>query len=153
MLVLYDADCGFCRWAVAWGLCHDPRHVLVAVPIQSELGAQLLADLSPGERLAAAHVVRDDGTRDSGGTAVAEVLGALPSTRALGRLARVLPAPTAALYGLVARHRHGFGRFVGAAPRRRADRVLQDERVTTAGELERRTGRGPTPSARPRGRY
>jgi predicted DCC family thiol-disulfide oxidoreductase YuxK len=141
MLVLYDADCGFCRWAMAWALAHDPRRTLVAVPIQSQLGTQLLADLGPDERLAAAHVVRDDGARDSGGAAAAEVLGALPPTRALGRLARSLPAPTAALYGLVATHRHGFGRFVGREARRRADRLLQAERVTTAAELERRTGR------------
>jgi predicted DCC family thiol-disulfide oxidoreductase YuxK len=141
MIVLYDADCGFCRWAMAWALAHDPRHALVAVPIQSQLGAQLLEDLSPGERLDAAHVVRDDGGRESGGTAAAEVLDALPRTRALGRLARRLPAPTAALYGLVAAHRHGFGRFVGAEARRRADRLLQAERITTEAELGERAGR------------
>lgn len=141
MLVLYDADCGFCRWAMAWALGHDPRRALVAVPIQSELGSQLLADLSLGERLDAAHVVHDDGARDSGGPAAAEVLGALPRTRPIARLARRLPAPTAALYGLVATHRHGFGRFVGAAARRRADRLLQAERVTTAAELGERAGR------------
>jgi predicted DCC family thiol-disulfide oxidoreductase YuxK len=141
MIVLYDADCGFCRWAMAWALGHDPRRALVGVPIQSQLGAQLLADLSPAERLDAAHVVRDDGTRDSGGVAAAEVLGVLPKTRALGRLARRLPAPTAALYGLVAAHRHGFGRFVGGEARRRADRLLQAERVTTAAELGERSGR------------
>lgn len=141
MIVLYDADCGFCRWAMAWALGHDPRRPLVAVPIQSQLGAQLLEDLSPSERLDAAHVVRDDGGRESGGAAAAEVLGALPRTRALGRLARRLPATTAALYGLVAAHRHGFGRFVGAEARRRADRLLQAERVTTAAELGERAGR------------
>jgi len=139
MLVLYDADCGFCRWAMAWALGHDPRRALVAVPIQSQLGAQLLDDLTPSERLDAAHVVRDDGGRESGGVAAAEVLDALPRTRSIARLARRLPAPTAALYGLVARRRHGFGRFVGAGARRRADRLLQAERVSTAAELDRRT--------------
>jgi len=141
MIVLYDADCGFCRWAMAWALAHDRQRALVAVPIQSPLGGQLLADLSPSERLDAAHVVRDDGSRESGGVAAAEVLGLLPQMQALARLARRLPAPTAALYGLVASHRHGFGRFVGAAARRRADRLLQAERVTTAAELGERGGR------------
>jgi predicted DCC family thiol-disulfide oxidoreductase YuxK len=141
MIVLYDDDCGFCRWAMAWALGHDRRRALVAVPIQSQLGSQLLAELSPSERLDAAHVIRDDGSRGSGGVAAADVLGALPRTRALARLARRLPAPTAALYGLVASHRHGFGRFVGAEARRRADRLLQAERVTTAAELDERAGR------------
>jgi predicted DCC family thiol-disulfide oxidoreductase YuxK len=140
MIVLYDADCGFCRWAMAWAIGHDPRSALVAVPIQSQLGSQLLADLSLSERLDAAHVVRDDGSRDSGGVAAAEVLGVLPQTRAHGRLARRLPVPTAALYGMVAAHRHGFGRFVGGQARRRADRLLQAERVTTAAELDERAG-------------
>lgn len=141
MIVLYDADCGFCRWAMAWALGRDRRRALVAVPIQSQLGGQLLADLSPSERLDAAHVVREDGARNSGGVAAAEVLGSLPPTRALGRLARSLPAPTAALYGLVTAHRHGFGRFVGGEARRRANRLLEAERVTTAAELGERTGR------------
>ena len=141
MIVLYDADCGFCRWAMAWALAHDDRRALVAAPIQSQLGSQMLADLSPGERLAAAHVVRDDGTRESGGVAAAEVLGALPRTRALARLAHRLPASTAALYGLVASHRHSFGHVVGAEARHRADRLLQAARVTTAAELDERAGR------------
>lgn len=141
MIVLYDADCGFCRWAMAWALGRDRRRELVVVPIQSQLGSQLLGDLSPSERLDAAHVVRDDGSRDSGGVAAAEVFGALGQTRPLGRLARRLPVPTAALYGLVAAHRHGFGRFVGAQARRRADRLLDAERVTTAAELDERAGR------------
>jgi predicted DCC family thiol-disulfide oxidoreductase YuxK len=141
MIVLYDADCGFCRWAMAWAIGHDPRSTLAAVPIQSQLGAQLLADLGPGERLDAAHIVRDDGSRDSGGIAAAEVLGAVPQARMLARLARRLPAPTAALYGLVAARRHRFGRLVGAEARRRADRLLQAERVTTRAELDERAGR------------
>jgi predicted DCC family thiol-disulfide oxidoreductase YuxK len=126
---------------MAWTLRRDRRRALVAVPIQSQLGSQLLADLSPGERLFAAHAVRDDGTRDSGGDAAAEVLCALPQTRALGRLARRLPTPTAALYGLVAAHRHGFGRLVGGEARRRADQLLQAERVTSAAELGERDRR------------
>ena len=26
--LLYDRDCGFCRWSLAWFLCWDRRHVL-----------------------------------------------------------------------------------------------------------------------------
>ncbi len=124
MIVLYDADCGFCRWAVAWAVERDNRHVLVTVPIQSPLGAELLRDVVPSERLRAAHVVREDGRRCSGGTAAAEVLRALPSTRALGRLAGSLPRSTALLYRVVAARRKSFGRLVGKEARRRADALL-----------------------------
>ena len=65
MIVLYDADCGFCRWAIAWAVRRDHHHVLVTVPIQSPLGSELLVDIVPSDRLRSAHVIRDDGCRHS----------------------------------------------------------------------------------------
>jgi predicted DCC family thiol-disulfide oxidoreductase YuxK len=139
MIVLYDRDCGFCRWAMAWAMRRDSRHLLVAVPIQSSLGAELLGDLGPSERLRSAHVVLDDGRRCSGGAAAAEVLSALPATRALGRLGHGFPRGTALLYGLVAARRQDFGRFVGREARRRADALLEGASLTTAAELSSRS--------------
>jgi predicted DCC family thiol-disulfide oxidoreductase YuxK len=143
VIVLYDADCGFCRWAMAWAVRHDREQVLVTAPIQSPLGSELLADIALAERLRAAHVVSDDGHRASGGDAAAEVLSALPATRALGRLARGLPGTTALLYNVVAAQRKSFGRLVGNAARRRADDLLAATSVTDAEELYRRS-RGPS---------
>jgi predicted DCC family thiol-disulfide oxidoreductase YuxK len=138
VIVLYDADCGFCRWAMAWAVRHDQDRLLVTVPIQSPLGSELLVDLVPDDRLRAAHVVRDDGCLRSGGAAAADVLGALAPTRALGRLALGLPGTTNLLYGLVAARRESFGRLVGGEARRRADERLAATSVTTAEELTRR---------------
>lgn len=143
MIVLYDADCGFCRWAMAWAMRRDHRNVLVTAPIQSSLGAKLLADVVPSERLRSAHVVRDDGCRRSGGAAAADVLSALPQTRVLGRLVRGLPRITDLLYALVAVRRKSFGRLVGEEARRRADDVLEVPSVTTPAELTVRS-RSPT---------
>jgi predicted DCC family thiol-disulfide oxidoreductase YuxK len=143
VIVLYDADCGFCRWATAWAVRRDRRHVLVTVPIQSPLGSELLQDVVPGDRLRSAHVVRDDGCRRSGGAAAADVLSVLPSTRMLGRTAHRLPGTTALLYGVVAARRTSFGRLVGAEARRRADDLLGAPGATTAAELEARS-RSPT---------
>lgn len=136
MIVLYDADCGFCRWAMAWAVRRDHRHVLVTAPIQSPLGSELLVDVLPGDRLRSAHVVWDDGRRRSGGAAAADVLSVLPSTRVLGRLAHSLPRATAWLYGVVAARRQSFGRLVGREARRRADGLLQASSATTAAELD-----------------
>jgi predicted DCC family thiol-disulfide oxidoreductase YuxK len=124
VIVLYDADCGFCRWATAWAVRRDERHLLLAAPIQSPRGAELLADLAPGERLRSAHVIGEDGRRRSGGAAAAEVLSALPRTRPLGRLARRLPRIAALLYALLAGRRRAFGRLIGKEARRRADELL-----------------------------
>lgn len=139
MIVLYDKDCGFCRWSMAWALRRDARHTLVAVPIQSQLGAELLVDVNPSERLRSAHVIADDGSRHSGGAAAADVLSALPQTRALGRLADRLPAPTGLIYDFVAGRRRAFGRFVGEQARRRADALLDASSAERAAELSART--------------
>lgn len=143
MIVLYDADCGFCRWAMAWAIRRDRHNLLLTVPIQSPLGCKLLADIEPSDRLRSAHVVGDDGRRRSAGGAAAEVLGVLPQTQGLARLAHRLPSTTALLYGVVAKRRSGFGRLVGKQARMRADRLLQASSVTTAAELEVRS-RSPT---------
>lgn len=135
MIVLYDDDCGFCRWVMAWAMRRDRRNVLVPVPIQSPLGSELLADVVPGDRLRSVHLVSDDGQRRSGGDAAADVLHALPSTRALGRLARSFPRATSILYRLVATRRVNFGRLVGGDARRRADDQLGARSVRTAAQL------------------
>jgi predicted DCC family thiol-disulfide oxidoreductase YuxK len=145
VIVLYDNDCGFCRWSMAWALRHDDRKRLTAVPIQSPLGAELLAELDEDQRLRSAHVVDEHGARRSGGAAAADVLSALARTRALGRLANRTPAPTSLLYGFVASHRHGFGRFVGESARRHADELLDAASVKSAAELSARSRAGEAP--------
>lgn len=139
MIVLYDTDCGFCRWAMAWAVRRDDRRVLVAVPIQSPLGAELLVDVVPSERLRSAHVVCADGRRRSGAAAAAEVLSVLPATRVLGRLAARMPRTTALVYGAVAARRKSLGRFVGEEARRRADDLLAVTSAASAAELELRS--------------
>lgn len=127
MIVLYDADCGFCRWSMAWALRLDRDRVLATAPIQSSLGGELLADLDPSERLRSAHVIGDNGGVRSAGAAAAEVLGVLPATRVLGSLARRFPRPTERIYGVVAARRVSIGRLVGRQARRRADELLASE--------------------------
>jgi predicted DCC family thiol-disulfide oxidoreductase YuxK len=139
VIVLYDADCGFCRWAMAWAMRRDHNHVLVSVPIQSPLGSELLVNVIPSDRLRSAHVVLNDGCRRSGGAAAADVLSVLPPTRVLGRLARSLPRTTALLYGVVAARRKSFGRLVGKEARRRADDLLGAPSAPTAAELKVRS--------------
>jgi predicted DCC family thiol-disulfide oxidoreductase YuxK len=134
VIVLYDADCGFCRWAMAWVLRRDARHVLVAMPIQSARGGELLAAIAPEERLRAVHAIAAGGGVRSGGAAVAEVLSALERTRALGRLARALPRTTALFYDFVAARRSSFGRLIGSAARRRADELLARADVAQTAE-------------------
>jgi len=126
---------------MAWAMRRDRRRLLVAVPIQSQLGSELLVDVLPSDRLRSAHVVRDDGRRRSGGEAAADVLSALPPTRALGWLGHRLPGTTALLYGVVAARRQSFGRLVGKQARRRADGLLEALGASTEAELTARSRR------------
>jgi predicted DCC family thiol-disulfide oxidoreductase YuxK len=121
VIVLYDDDCGFCRWTVAWALARDRSQVLSPTPIQSRTADRLLADVAPEDRLASMHVVHADGRRESGGAALRAVLASLPSTRVAARLAAAAPAATDVVYAFVARHRVLAGRLIGVSARCRLD--------------------------------
>src|SRR3989442_3969033 len=77
--LLYDEDCGLCKWSLDKILAWDRSKRLRAVPIQSEEGQRLLARVNPDIRLDSWHLVRDDGTLFSSGT-VAEPLARLIPT-------------------------------------------------------------------------
>jgi predicted DCC family thiol-disulfide oxidoreductase YuxK len=121
VIVLYDEDCGFCRWTLAWALERDRERALEIAPIQSETGTRLLADMDPAERLCAVHVVHADARRESGGAAVRDVLNALPSRNPLARVASI---PLA--YRFAAKNRSWLSRLVPARAKRRADARVAD---------------------------
>jgi predicted DCC family thiol-disulfide oxidoreductase YuxK len=127
LTVLYDEDCGFCRWAVAQLLAADRERRLAPEAIQSAAGQRLLAHLPPEERLAAAHAVDPGGRVFTGGDAVAPILRAL-------RGRRVEPAPLAAAlparlgYRLVAGSRGLLGRVLTTGMRARATEAIARRR-------------------------
>lgn len=46
-LVLYDGDCGFCKWLLAGILTCDRRQRLQPLALQTDSTAELLRDLAP----------------------------------------------------------------------------------------------------------
>jgi predicted DCC family thiol-disulfide oxidoreductase YuxK len=127
-LVLYDGDCGLCKWLLAGLLRFDRGRRLRPVALQRPEAEALLADLDPVERMASMHLVSPEGTRTSGGEALPALLrllwgGRLPAA-VLGRFPRF----TDWFYRWVATHRIGISRFVpGGVKRRAAERVRQRE--------------------------
>jgi predicted DCC family thiol-disulfide oxidoreductase YuxK len=113
-VVLYDADCGFCRWSLdkilRWGRGRELR----AVAIQSEEGDRLLADMSEDERLASWHFVTPDGRCFSGGSAAGPLARLLPLGLPVAVLAETFPRTTDRVYRWVARNRDSLGRRVGS---------------------------------------
>ena len=109
-IVLYDRDCGFCRWSLAKILRWDRAGRLRPVPIESPEGDALLADMPPEQRLASWHLVLEDGRRYSGGDAFAPLLALLPAGAPFGALAGRFPRVARMGYGAVASRRSPLGR-------------------------------------------
>jgi len=111
-VLLYDADCRFCRFVARTVVRLDREERVAFLPLQDDEARGLLADLPEAERMASIHLVEPDGQRYSRGAAL---------TRLIRRLG--LPAPAKLLghaYDPIARNRGKFGKHVpdGRAPRR-----------------------------------
>jgi predicted DCC family thiol-disulfide oxidoreductase YuxK len=120
LLVLYDDQCGFCAWCMAWLLRADRRRRLAPVAIDSEQGRRLLTGMPEAQRLASWHVCDERGLLASGGAGVAYVLARLPAGAPAAALVRRLPRTTERAYGWVAAHRAGLGRLLPRASKARA---------------------------------
>lgn len=112
-VVFYDADCGFCRWAIAKLLAWDRAGRLRPAALQGPEAERLLHGMSEEERMESWHLVLD-GDVYSGGAAAAPLLRLLPGGRPLAPVAAAFPGLSDRAYRLVARNRDRFGRLAGA---------------------------------------
>jgi predicted DCC family thiol-disulfide oxidoreductase YuxK len=130
--VLFDRDCGFCRWSVGRLLAWDRARRLRPVAIQSDAGQRLLAELTPAQRLASAHAIDADGRRASGGDAVVPIASVLVGGAPLAALARRAPALARLGYGAIAGRRSLLGKLVSDRAKARADeRIAQRSASST----------------------
>ena len=111
-VVLYDADCGFCRWSLERVKRWDRFGSLDYLPIQSAEGDRLLAEVPIGLRLDSWHLVESDGTVFSAGSAFPPLLRRLPRGRRLARLSELMPGVSGAGYRPIAGNRSRLGRLV-----------------------------------------
>jgi predicted DCC family thiol-disulfide oxidoreductase YuxK len=111
--VLYDEDCGFCKWSLDKILAWDRRQRLRPIAIQSEEGQALLAEVPEAERLDSWHLVLPSGEVRSAGAAASPLAELLPGGRALALLFRAFPGITERAYGFVAENRNRFARRLG----------------------------------------
>jgi predicted DCC family thiol-disulfide oxidoreductase YuxK len=131
-LVLYDADCGFCRWSLARLLSRDRARNLRPVALGTPEADELLSDLTPEERAASWHLVAPDGRRASGATAAVPLLRLLPGGRQPAALLARAPKLTERVYRWVVDHRSLLGRAITS---RAKDRATQ--RIDAHGSLSR----------------
>ena len=113
-VLLYDADCGFCRWSLDKILARDRDRRIRPVPLQSAEADTLLPGMDRDTKMASWHLVTPHGTVYSAGDAVAPLMTLLPRGAPVAGVAKVSPGLTRAAYRLVARNRTRFGRMLGA---------------------------------------
>jgi predicted DCC family thiol-disulfide oxidoreductase YuxK len=111
--VLYDDDCGFCKWSLDKILAWDRGDRVRPVPIQSPEGQELLSELPPEKRLDSWHLVGPDGTVRSAGAGAGPLARALPGGRPLAFVFDRFPGATERAYRFVAGNRNWFARRLG----------------------------------------
>jgi predicted DCC family thiol-disulfide oxidoreductase YuxK len=132
--VLYDAECGFCTWALAGLLRWDRASRLRPLALQSAAADALLAGLTLDERMASWHLVSPDGERSSAGQALAPALRLLPGGRMPAAVMARNPALTERAYRWVADHRSELSRWVPTASKRRAIDYVRARERTLGGD-------------------
>jgi predicted DCC family thiol-disulfide oxidoreductase YuxK len=112
-VLLYDSDCGFCRWAVDRVLAWDRKSRLRPVAFQDPEADRLLPGIDAETKMASWHLVTTDGRVFSGGAVAPPLLRLLPGGRPLAAIAAAFPGATERGYRWVSRNRDRFGRLAG----------------------------------------
>jgi predicted DCC family thiol-disulfide oxidoreductase YuxK len=126
--ILYDPDCGFCRWCLGKVLAWDRRGSLRPVALGSEEGDRLLAEMPDERRRASWHLVDQSGRINSAGAAFPPLFRLLPRGGPLAAIADRFPRAVDRGYRWVAGNRSRFGALASAGAKRRADRRIADRR-------------------------
>ena len=140
--VLYDADCGFCKWMLSGLLRWDRAGRLQPIALQRPDADDLLSELTPADQMASWHLISPTGIRRSGGAAVAPLLKQLPAGRLPAAGFARFPTLTDRAYRWVAEHRSQLSRWVPSSAKRHAGERVQ--------ERERALGMLQSTSSRPR---
>jgi predicted DCC family thiol-disulfide oxidoreductase YuxK len=137
MIVLYDRDCGFCVWTLAWVLRWDRRRRLRPAPIQGPEGDTWLSDMPREERLASWHAVDEGGRVVSGGAALTLLLRRLPGGSVPARLTELAPGATERAYAWVAANRSMLARPLRPRAKARARAVVAEREGRAADDFDR----------------
>lgn len=121
--LLYDSDCGFCRWSLGKVLAWDRRGELRPVALQSGEADALLPGMPEEQRMSSWHLVDDAGIH-SAGAGIAPLLRLLPGGSPFAAVAARTPGAMDRAYRFVAGRRSLWGKLVTDGAKRRADRRI-----------------------------
>jgi predicted DCC family thiol-disulfide oxidoreductase YuxK len=123
--VIYDGDCGLCKWLLAGLLRFDPDRRLRPLPLGTPEADELLSDLTPEQRNASWHLVAPDGERESAGQAAPALFELLHRGRPVAKGLSAVQPLTNRAYEWVATHRVGLSRFVPSRFKEGADEKVR----------------------------
>jgi predicted DCC family thiol-disulfide oxidoreductase YuxK len=126
VFLIYDSDCGFCRWCLGKVLAWDRRRAVRPVALGTEEANRLLGDMPAAERYSSWHLVEEGGAVRSAGAGFEPLLRLLPGGSPLAALAGRFPSATERAYRTVSGNRGIFGKFVTDGARRRADQRIAE---------------------------
>ncbi len=133
MILIYDSDCGFCRWCLGKVLAWDRRRVIRPVALGTEEANRLLGDMPRDEQFSSWHLVDDDGLH-SAGAGFPPLLRRLPGGRPFAAVAGRFPGATERGYRFVSGNRGLWGKVVTDGAKRRADeRIARHQVAATSG--------------------
>ncbi len=112
-MILFDNDCGFCRWSLSKILAWDRPGHLRPVALQDPEANDLLRGMEPERKMASWHLLAPDGRTYSGGEAISPLARLLPAGAPIALLANVFPRSTDRAYRWLAGHRDLLGRKLG----------------------------------------
>jgi predicted DCC family thiol-disulfide oxidoreductase YuxK len=112
-IIVYDAECRFCRRCMQLILAWDRRRQLRGLPLQDPQADILLAPIPAAERQLSWHLVTADGRIKSAGRAIAPALRLLPGGTLPAAVCAAFPRATDRAYRFVAAHRGRLGRLIG----------------------------------------
>jgi predicted DCC family thiol-disulfide oxidoreductase YuxK len=126
VILVYDRDCGFCRWCLGKVLAWDRRRAVRPVALGTPEANGLLADVPAAERPKSWHLVDEGGTVHSAGAGFAPLFRLLPGGGAFAAVAARLPGATEGGYRFVSGNRSIWGKFVTDGAKRRADERIAE---------------------------
>jgi predicted DCC family thiol-disulfide oxidoreductase YuxK len=112
-ILLYDSDCGFCRWSMAKILAWDRQGRIRPVRLQDPEADQLLTGMDEQMKMASWHLVGPNGRVWSAGAAAPHLFRLLPGGRPLAAVASAFPRTTDRAYRWVSRHRDRLASMLG----------------------------------------
>ncbi len=120
-ILIYDSDCGFCRWCLGKVLAWDRRREVRPVALETPEADRLLGEVPRAEQMSSWHLADGAGEVHSAGAGFPALLRLLPGGGPLASLTGRFPGATERGYRFVSGNRSLWGKLVTDGAKRRAD--------------------------------